>query len=60
MKIELSTTEFVEIIRALQADEEPNELSDAMKKIIDKYNVNIQDAYAIEEKEYRPKAACAL
>ena len=29
--------------------------NDAMKKIIDKYNVNIQDAYAIEEKEYRPK-----
>ena len=55
MKIELSTTEFVEIVRALFADEEPRELSDAMKKIIDKYNVNIQDAYAIEEKEYRPK-----
>lgn len=55
MKIELTPTEFVEIIRELQADEEPNELSDAMKKIIDKYNVNVHDAYAIKEKEYRPE-----
>lgn len=55
MKIELSTTEFVEVIRELQAGEEPEVLSDAMKKIIDKYNVNVHDAYAIEEKEYRPK-----
>ena len=60
MKIELTPTEAAEFIRALLADEEPRKLSDAMKKIIDKYNVNIQDAYAIEEKEYRPKAACAL
>ena len=55
MKIELTPTEAAEFIRALLADEEPRKLSDAMKKIIDKYNVNIQDAYAIEEKEYRPK-----
>ena len=55
MKIELTPAEAAEFIRALFADEEPRELSDAMKKIIDKYNVNIQDAYAIEEKEYRPK-----
>ena len=57
MKIELSTTEFVEIIRALFADEEPRELSDAQKKIIDDYtNMTTSEMFYLE-KNNRPKAA---
>lgn len=57
MKIELSTTEFVEIVRALLADEKPSALSDAQKKIIDDYTSVTTPEMFYLQKNNRPKAA---